>query len=443
MRLIDLTLEANKYTCTGEDVVLAETDILTMSTEARAKAAASLKAKGNTAYQARSFETAAEFYTRAIAVSPKAEPVFYSNRAACSSSHSNSSRIRVAVSNYVNCSGYVNMSPPQHDLVVRDCDIALQLDKTYIKALNRRAAAHEGLNQLQEALRDYTAATILDKFQNESTAQAVERVLKKLAQQTAEDMLKAREPRLPSYTFVSAYFAAFRARPKPTLPSEEEGQLQGDNTLMMGLDALAAADYVHAFTLINESLDQGVSTDKLRAVALNQRGTFKFLVGDVAGAKADLEASLALDRSLTQTWVKIASVHMERGDPQAAFAAFNEAIMQDENDADIYYHRGQVLFIMNEFAEAAENYTKSTELDGNFVFSQIQLAVAQYKGEMLGKAMATFRATLRNFPNRSEPQNYYGELLLDQGRFEEAVEKFEKAVELEKAKYVMLLLIIS
>jgi import receptor subunit TOM70 len=328
------------------------------------------------------------------------------------------------------------MSPPQHDLVVRDCDIALQLDKTYIKALNRRAAAHEGLNQLQEALRDYTAATILDKFQNESTAQAVERVLKKLAQQTAEDMLKAREPRLPSYTFVSAYFAAFRARPKPTLPSEEEGQLQGDNTLMMGLDALAAADYVHAFTLINESLDQGVSTDKLRAVALNQRGTFKFLVGDVAGAKADLEASLALDRSLTQTWVKIASVHMERGDPQAAFAAFNEAIMQDENDADIYYHRGQVLFIMNEFAEAAENYTKSTELDGNFVFSQIQLAVAQYKGEMLGKAMATFRATLRNFPNRSEPQNYYGELLLDQGRFEEAVEKFEKAVELEKAKYV-------
>jgi import receptor subunit TOM70 len=328
------------------------------------------------------------------------------------------------------------MSPPQHDLVVRDCDIALQLDKTYIKALNRRAAAHEGLNQLQEALRDYTAATILDKFQNENTAQAVERVLKKLAQQTAEDMLKAREPRLPSYTFVSAYFAAFRARPKPTLPSEEEGQLQGDNTLMMGLDALAAADYVHAFTLINESLDQGVSTDKLRAVALNQRGTFKFLVGDVAGAKADLEASLALDRSLTQTWVKIASVHMERGDPQAAFAAFNEAIMQDENDADIYYHRGQVLFIMNEFAEAAENYTKSTELDGNFVFSQIQLAVAQYKGEMLGKAMATFRATLRNFPNRSEPQNYYGELLLDQGRFEEAVEKFEKAVELEKAKYV-------
>mgnify|MGYP002621630576 FL=1 len=28
--------------------------------------------------------------------------------------------------------------------------------------------------------------------------------------------------------------------------------------------------------------------------------------------------------------------------------------------------------------------------------------------------------------------NYYGELLLDQGKFTEAIEKFEKAIELEK-----------
>ena len=45
--------------------------------------AAKLKTKGNTAYTSRKFETAAELYTQAIAVSPKDEPVFYSNRAAC------------------------------------------------------------------------------------------------------------------------------------------------------------------------------------------------------------------------------------------------------------------------------------------------------------------------------------------------------------------------
>jgi len=127
-------------------------------------------------------------------------------------------------------------------------------------------------------------------------------------------------------------------------------------------------------------------------------------------------------------------VHMEQGDPKKAFECFEDAIKHNPNDADIYYHRGQVLFIMNEFGQAAENYTKSTELDDQFVFSHIQLAVAQYKSGNLANSMATFRRTLKAFPQRSEPQNYYGELLLDQQRFQDAVEKFERAIELEKLK---------
>lgn len=47
--------------------------------------AALLKAKGNSAYQQRKFAQAAELYTQAIDISPKPEPVFYSNRAACTS----------------------------------------------------------------------------------------------------------------------------------------------------------------------------------------------------------------------------------------------------------------------------------------------------------------------------------------------------------------------
>ncbi|KAH9933987.1 uncharacterized protein BXZ73DRAFT_89656 [Epithele typhae] len=155
---------------------------------------------------------------------------------------------------------------------------------------------------------------------------------------------------------------------------------------------------------------------------------------DVDSAKADFLASLDLQPSLTQTWVKIASVWMEGGDPKKAFECFDEAIKHNPNDPDIYYHRGQVLFIMNEFAEAAENYTKSTELDDKFVFSHIQLAVAQYKSGNLANSMATFRRTLKAFPDRSEPQNYYGELLLDQQRYPDAIEKFERAVEIERAK---------
>ena len=54
-----------------------------MPIQERTKIAASLKAKGNAAYQQRKFATAIDYYTRAIAVTPKPEPVFFSNRAAC------------------------------------------------------------------------------------------------------------------------------------------------------------------------------------------------------------------------------------------------------------------------------------------------------------------------------------------------------------------------
>jgi len=65
-----------------------------------------------------------------------------------------------------------------------------------------------------------------------------------------------------------------------------------------------------------------------------------------------------------------------------------------------------VSFIISDFDAAARDYTKSTELDANFVFSHIQLAVAQYKSNNLANSMATFRRTLKAFPERSEPSNY-------------------------------------
>ncbi|KAJ7060570.1 ADP/ATP carrier receptor [Mycena amicta] len=409
-------LEERKPKVKAEDESAEEFEVIpptadgAMSLEDRKELAASYKTKGNAAYSSKKFAAAARLYTLAIDVSPKPEPVYFSNRAAC----------------------YVNMTPPQHELVVQDCDKALKLDPNYVKALNRRAMALEGLHRYIEALRGISPPPpSLTNSPTKNASQSVERVLKKLTSAKAAEILSSREPRLPSYTFVSAYFAAFRPRAAPNV---SEPPSTGDSTLLLALDALKAEDYPHALSFVNEALAQDISTKEARAEALNLRGTFRFLTGDVTEAQADLLESIRLLPSFTQSLVKVASVHMEQGDPAKAFEAFDAAIAQNPDDPDIYYHRGQVLFIMNEFGDAAENYTKSTALDDGFVFSHIQLAVAQYKSGNLANSMATFRRTLKAFPTRSEPQNYYGELLLDQGRFEEAVEKFEKAVELESNK---------
>ena len=121
------------------------------------------------------------------------------------------------------------------------------------------------------------------------------------------------------------------------------------------------------------------------------------------------------------------------GAPEKAEEDFSTAVEQQSNDPDIYYHRAQLHFIKAEFAEAAKDYQKSIDLDPGFIFSHIQLGVTQYKMGSIASSMATFRRCMKNFDQTPDVYNYYGELLLDQGKFQEAIEKFDTAIEMEKA----------
>ena len=67
----------------------------------------------------------------------------------------------------------------------------------------------------------------------------------------------------------------------------------------------------------------------------------RFLVGDTPGAKVAFEDSIKALPSFTNSHVKLASVHMDLGDPVAALKQYDLAIAQNPKDADIYYQRGQ------------------------------------------------------------------------------------------------------
>lgn len=121
------------------------------------------------------------------------------------------------------------------------------------------------------------------------------------------------------------------------------------------------------------------------------------------------------------------------GKTQEAQADFEIASTQNPEDPDIYYHRAQLHFIQGEFPEAAKDYQKSIDLDRDFIFSHIQLGVTQYKMGSIASSMATFRRCVKNFEKVPEVYNYFGELLMDQNRFPDAVEKFDTAIELEKS----------
>ncbi|KAJ3840794.1 hypothetical protein F5878DRAFT_640123 [Lentinula raphanica] len=200
--------------------------------------------------------------------------------------------------------------------------------------------------------------------------------------------------------------------------------------------------HTRAWKMVNvdEALDsKGVLWDVGRSEWSNLRGRS---IRDVKGAKAELNESIKL----------VAFLHPKpRQNRECVHGSSNRARL--ERCLSVLRRRSSInlririfiiivselsislfLVVVIKFDDASENYTKSTELDDQFGFSHIQLAVAHYEAENLIGAMAQFRRTMKSFPQRSEPLNYYGagELLLDQQRYQDAIEKFDKATEIEE-----------
>lgn len=98
------------------------------------KTADDAKKIGNSLFGNGKYVQAAEFYTRAITLTPgnsEEKANYYANRAAC------------------------YQQEHAYHQVIEDCNLALAINPTHVKALLRRAIAHEGLEKWQKALDDF------------------------------------------------------------------------------------------------------------------------------------------------------------------------------------------------------------------------------------------------------------------------------------------------
>lgn len=210
--------------------------------------------------------------------------------------------------------------------MVEDTTAAINLDNEYVKALNRRANAYDHLERYSEALLDYTASCIIDGFKNDQSAQSVERLLKKVAEAKGKAILEGKEKKLPSPTFVTNYLQSFRPRPPPQ-GLEETADLDensGKGKLRAGLVAIekkTGEGYEAASTAFDEALELGDLAEH-EAFACNMRGTFRYLRGEPKDALEDLTKSVELQPSLTQSYIKRASMHLELGKILGSFATF-------------------------------------------------------------------------------------------------------------------------
>lgn len=271
---------------------ITEQSVETMSLDARKHWAGKLKEAGNHAYGSKDFNKAIDLYTKAILCKPEA--VYYSNRAACFN----------ALADW--------------EKVVEDTTAAINLDSEYVKAMNRRANAYDKLEKYSESLLDYTASCIIDGFKNTASAEAVERLLKKFAESKAKELMANRPSRLPSPTFVGNYLQSFRPkdRPEGLEDSVELSPETGKGQLQLGLRAMetkTGEGYEEAASAFDKAIELG-DLGAFEAFAYNMRGTFTCLRGKHEQALQELSKSIELDPSLTQSYIKRASMSLELGE---------------------------------------------------------------------------------------------------------------------------------
>ncbi|GEM_PF-1093950 len=188
-----------------------------------------------------------------------------------------------------------------------------------------------------------------------------------------------------------------------------------------------------AIELDAKNADYHFVLSMLHAIEVNTASVFR-MISIVKSIKAELILALEIDPNHKQAMITLTGFYTEApsivgGDIEKALELANKLLKLDEKQARKFLV--QIYTSMNNKAKAAEeieNLIKIDEYSGRYLLAQ-----ELEKQEDLSKAEEQYKIIENKFGNNSEYSaffNNYGYFLLKQKRFDEAIEKFKKQVQL-------------
>ena len=403
--------------------------------EEKDKYALALKDKGNQFFRNKKYDDAIKYYNWALEL--KEDPVFYSNLSAC----------------------YVSVGDLKK--VVEMSTKALELKPDYSKVLLRRASANEGLGKFADAMFDLSVLSLNGDFNDASIEPMLERNLNKQAMSKLKEKFgdidtatatptelstqpakerKDKQENLPSVTSMASFFGIFK--PELTFANYDESN-EADKELMNGLSNLykrspesydkADESFTKAARLFEEQLDKNNEDEKLKeklAISLEHTGIFKFLKNDPLGAHEDIKKAIELFPRVN-SYIYMALIMADRNDSTEYYNYFDKALKLDSNNSSVYYHRGQMNFILQNYDQAGTDFDKAKELDPENIFPYIQLACLAYRENKFDDCETLFSEAKRKFPEAPEVPNFFAEILTDKNDFDKALKQYDLAIELE------------
>ncbi len=161
----------------------------------------------------------------------------------------------------------------------------------------------------------------------------------------------------------------------------------------------------------------------------NALGWTLFQQGRSAEAAVEYERALGADPKLVKSHNNLALALVELGRLEEA-AGHYKTSLELEPKAEIYSDLGFVMARLGHPDEARADYQKALELDRNCASAHFNLAVTFAQAGAFGEAESHFRQALPGRPT-AETYNGLGYVLARQGRADEAVAEYRKAIEVD------------
>ncbi|MCA9080491.1 MAG: tetratricopeptide repeat protein [Planctomycetaceae bacterium] len=299
--------------------------------------------------------------------------------------------------------------------------------------------------------------------QQESTTPAVG---SQVAPQPLEELLKQAEQQLrdgDANAAVKTLSVAIVQHPKQAAPYVRRGAILGEAKLLpqaiQDLSQAIVLDPENAklhntrgyFYLMLKQYDQAyqdfgdaIARDLQYPQPYNNRGLVMIARQDFAAAVKEFDAAIRIDEKYVDAHNNRGYALLQQEQHEAAIASFTKALEVNPKYLNALNNRGRAYQTLGDFDKAVADFTRAIELDGGNLQYYAHRADVLRAADRLSESRADLEhiarvnglqqlaAKLKASPRNAELWTSRGELLTEDGQFEEAAKSFENALKVNE-----------
>jgi eukaryotic-like serine/threonine-protein kinase len=179
--------------------------------------------------------------------------------------------------------------------------------------------------------------------------------------------------------------------------------------------------------LANEYATKALSLDSYLAAAHDSMGLVKFQSGDLPGAEKEFLSAAELDPKSPTPHRYVGEVYYQDGKKDQSNQELNRALQLDPKDWRTYTNLGLNAYRDGDYKQAVSQWEQAEKFDPDNVLTLRNLAAAYHAVGRDDDAVAALQHALTIKPT-ADAYNNLGTVLFYQGKYDQSVPAFEKAV---------------